>query len=236
MIKVKNVSKYYDQTTRGLENISFEVASGEFVYLIGPNGSGKTTLLKVLTKEIENSQGFVQIDRFLIDKMSKEKLYLLRRNIGIIGQEDLFLPQQTVYQNVAFALQAVETKTKEIHQKAMKSIEKVGMSALRDTYIENCSIGQKKKVAIARAIANDPLLILADEPMANLDGNSSVEMMKLFLRLNLEGVTILMATHDSTMVNSVRKRVLELEDGHLIRDEKLGGYSFKNDPKDIYVW
>lgn len=239
MIKVKNASKRYGNGTHwALKNVSFYMNAGEFVYLVGPSGSGKSTLLKLLSRQEKVTAGSIQIDNILVDKISDPKLYLLRRKMGIVTQEDIFLPQHSAYQNVAFAIEVVEKnpQTEIVTQRALAALEQVGMLAYKDTLITDLSIGQRKRIAIARALVNNPLVLLADEPTANLDVKSAVEMMKIFLRIHDAGTSVIIATHDSTMVNSIRKRVLELSDGNLIRDEKFGGYTRVFDPKDVYVW
>ncbi len=239
MIKVKNASKRYGNGTHwALKNVSFHMNAGEFVYLVGPSGSGKSTLLKLLSRQEKVTTGSIQIDNILVDKISDPKLYLLRRKMGIVTQEDIFLPQHSAYQNVAFAIEVVEKnpQTEIVTQRALAALEQVGMLAYKDTLITDLSIGQRKRIAIARALVNNPLVLLADEPTANLDVKSAVEMMKIFLRIHDAGTSVIIATHDSTMVNSIRKRVLELSDGNLIRDEKFGGYTRVFDPKDVYVW
>ncbi|WP_414840628.1 cell division ATP-binding protein FtsE [Enterococcus saccharolyticus] len=239
MIKVKNASKRYGNGTHwALKNVSFHMNAGEFVYLVGPSGSGKSTLLKLLSRQEKVTAGSIQIDNILVDKISDPKLYLLRRKMGIVTQEDIFLPQHSAYQNVAFAIEVVEKnpQTEIVTQRALAALEQVGMLAYKDTLITDLSIGQRKRIAIARALVNNPLVLLADEPTANLDVKSAVEMMKIFLRIHDAGTSVIIATHDSTMVNSIRKRVLELSNGNLIRDEKFGGYTRVFDPKDVYVW
>lgn len=239
MIKVKNASKRYGNGIHwALKNVSFHMNAGEFVYLVGPSGSGKSTLLKLLSRQEKVTAGSIQIDNILVDKISDPKLYLLRRKMGIVTQEDIFLPQHSAYQNVAFAIEVVEKnpQTEIVTQRALAALEQVGMLAYKDTLITDLSIGQRKRIAIARALVNNPLVLLADEPTANLDVKSAVEMMKIFLRIHDAGTSVIIATHDSTMVNSIRKRVLELSNGNLIRDEKFGGYTRVFDPKDVYVW
>ena len=239
MIKVKNASKRYGNGTHwALKNVSFYMNAGEFVYLVGPSGSGKSTLLKLLSRQEKVTAGSIQIDNILVDKISDPKLYLLRRKMGIVTQEDIFLPQHSAYQNVAFAIEVVEKNPQPeiVTQRALAALEQVGMLAYKDTLITDLSIGQRKRIAIARALVNNPLVLLADEPTANLDVKSAVEMMKIFLRIHDAGTSVIIATHDSTMVNSIRKRVLELSNGNLIRDEKFGGYTRVFDPKDVYVW
>lgn len=161
---------------------------------------------------------------------------MIRRQVGIVGQEDLLLPYLTVAKNVDYALQVLGTPRKLRQEKTAKALQLVGMFPQKDHYPEELSVGQRKKVAIARAIVTDPAVLIADEPTANLDAKSAVEVMKLLLRINQVGATILLATHDSTMVNTVRNRVVELQNGRLVRDEYQGGYTRFADPKDTYVW
>ncbi|MBM7708075.1 cell division ATP-binding protein FtsE [Enterococcus lemanii] len=236
MIKVKNLSKTYQNGYQALTNVSFEIQPGEFVYCVGPSGSGKSTLFKALSREIEFSFGSVELNQFRVEKIPARKLYQLRREIGIVGQDDLLLEQTTCFENVAFSLRALGINQKEIKERARAALEQVGMLAYQKHYPAELSIGQRKKITIARALVNQPSIILADEPTANLDNKSSVDIMKLFLKIHQKGTTILLATHDSTMVNSIRKRVIELKEGNLIRDDHLGGYSSFFDPKDVYVW
>ncbi len=239
MIKVKNASKNYKNGADwALKKISFQMQDGEFIYLVGPSGSGKSTLLKLLARQEKLTSGSIQVNNILVDKISDSKLYLLRRKLGIVTQEDLFLPQHTAFQNIAFAIEVVEKNPQPemVYQRTTTVLEQVGMLDCQDKLITELSIGQRKRIAIARALVNNPLVLLADEPTANLDIKSSVEMMKIFLRIHDAGTSVIIATHDSTMVNSIRKRVLELDNGQLVRDEKFGGYTRISDPKDVYVW
>lgn len=236
MIKVKNLTKNYPNNHKGLDNVSFEIKQGEFVYCVGPSGSGKSTLFKCLSKELESTSGTIQMNKYRVDRIPNRHLYLLRREIGIVSQEDSLIPHVNVYQNIAVALQVVGTKEKEMRTKIQEVLALVQMTEFEKSLPEELSIGQQKKVMIARSLVNQPSILLADEPTANLDGNASVDMMKLFLKIHQGGTTVLLATHDSTMVNSIRYRVLELSKGRLVRDDANGGYSRYNDPKDIYVW
>ncbi|MEG0293551.1 cell division ATP-binding protein FtsE [Enterococcus sp.] len=236
MIKVEQLNKKYRNGREALRNVSFEIKQGEFVYCVGPSGSGKSTLFKALSKEIQTTSGLIQLNQYRVDLIPSRHLYLLRRELGIVSQDDFLIPQISVYQNIALALKAVETPDKEIRTKIAGVLALVQMSGFEKSLPSELSIGQRKKIAIARSLVNQPSILLADEPTANLDGNASVDMMKLFLRIHQSGTTILLATHDSTMVNSIRYRVLELKDGQLIRDDANGGYSRYADPKDVYVW
>lgn len=236
MIKVKNLTKTYRNGQEALKNISFEIEQGEFVYCVGPSGSGKSTLFKMIAKETEITDGSIQLNQYRVDRLPNRHLFMLRRQVGIMAQEDLLLPHVSCFQNIAFSLKVLGLGPKEIREKTQEVLELVDMQAYQQRLPEELSIGQRKKIVIARALVTNPSIILADEPTANLDIKSAVELMKLFLKIHQKGTTILLATHDSTMVNSIRQRVLELKHGHLIRDDVKGGYSLFSDPKDVYVW
>lgn len=236
MIQAKKLSKRYENQVEALQPLSFEINQGEFVYLIGPSGSGKSTLIKLLTGEEKRTTGQMIVNQFRVDQLKSAHLHMLRRQVGIIHQEDLLLTQRTAFQNVAIPLEVQGWSKKQIETRVLECLTWVEMQAYATTQIDELSIGQRKRVAIARAIVNQPAVIFADEPTANLDIKNAVAMMKLFLRLQQQGTTVLLATHDSTMVNSVRHRVLELKNGYLLRDDPSGGYHLVDDPKDVYVW
>lgn len=235
MIRVKNISKKFANGSLALKHLSFEIDQGEFVYLVGPNGAGKTTLLKLLFKEESVSSGSIQVGNVLLEQLNSSQLYLLRRQLGIIAQEDIFLPM-TAYKNLAYCLAAIGISVQERKERILQALEMVGMSDYQEVHPSEMSVGQRKKLGIARAIASRPAILIADEPTANLDSRSAMEIMKLFLRINQTKTTVLLATHDSAMVNTLKQRVLELREGVLIRDEKNGSYSKFSDPKDMYVW
>jgi cell division transport system ATP-binding protein len=236
MIRLTKVSKQFKNGTWGLMDISMSIPQGEFIYIVGPSGAGKSTLFKLLLKEEESSTGAIQIGNVLLSQVKERQLYMIRRQVGVIGQEDLLLPYLTSAQNVDYALRVLGLSRKIRQEKTTKALALVGMLPYKDRLPEELSAGQRKKIAIARAIVTDPAVLIADEPTGNLDVKSAVEIMKLFLRINQLGTTVLLATHDSTMVNSVRNRVLEFNNGRLVRDEQQGGYTKYADPKDTYVW
>lgn len=236
MIRLTKVSKQFKNGTWGLTDISLSIPQGAFIYVVGPSGAGKSTLFKLLLKEEELSTGSIQIGNVLLSQVKERHLYMIRRQVGVIGQEDLLLPYMTSYKNVEYALRVLGLPRKIRQEKTRKALELVGMYAFKDRFPEELSVGQRKKIAIARAIVTEPVVLIADEPTGNLDVKSAVEIMKLFLRINQLGTTVLLATHDSTMVNSVRNRVLELKNGRLVRDDPQGGYTKYADPKDTYVW
>lgn len=236
MIRLTKVSKQFPNGTLALANITAEISQGEFIYIVGPSGSGKSTLFKLLLKEENLSAGSIQIGNVLLEKLSDRHLYMIRRQVGIVQQEDLLLPHMTAYKNVEYALRVLGVPRKVRKEKTSKALQMVGMTAYQSCYPQELSVGQCKKIAIARAIVTDPPVLIADEPTANLDIKSALEIMKLFLKFNQLGATVLLATHDSTMVNTVRNRVFELKEGRLVRDDREGGYTRFADPKDTYVW
>lgn len=237
LIDVRKVSKKYKGNVYALKNINFSVKQGEFVYVIGASGAGKSTLLKLLYREEEQTSGSIKIGNTLVSRINHKQLYLLRRKLGVVMQKDLFLSDRTVFENVAVSIEAVSAaKSNEIALRTNDVLEVVGMVGMNDRKINELSIGQQKRVAIARAIVNYPTIVIADEPTANLDAKAALEIMKLFFKINSMGTTVIMATHDSTMVNTVRERVLELNHGELIRDEQEGGYTRYPDNKDVYIW
>ncbi|MCP9329269.1 cell division ATP-binding protein FtsE [Liquorilactobacillus satsumensis] len=236
MIRLKNVSKEFENGITALAKISFDVAQGEFVYVVGPSGAGKSTLLKLLWREEQLSAGSIVMGNAHLEKVPAHALYKLRRQLGIVLQTDLFIPYYSVFENIRYCLEAVGVKKAAIKERAQAVLEQVGMEAYQDRFLNELSLGQQKKIAIARALVNQPPVVLADEPTANLDAKSSLEIMKLFFRINQSGTTVIMVTHDSTMVNTVRKRVLELRAGKLVRDEVRGGFTRFADPKDVYIW
>ncbi len=209
MIRLTKVSKKFSNGTLALADISVAIPQGEFIYVVGPSGAGKSTLFKLLLKEEELSAGSIQVGNVLLEQLKDRHLYMVRRQVGIVGQEDLLLPYLTVAKNVDYALQVLGTPRKLRQEKTAKALQLVGMFPQKDHYPEELSVGQRKKVAIARAIVTEPAVLIADEPTANLDAKSAVEVMKLLLRINQVGATILLATHDSTMVNTVRNRVVD---------------------------
>ncbi|EOT39990.1 cell division ATP-binding protein FtsE [Enterococcus columbae] len=235
MIQVTNLSKIYKNGCIALKNVHFQIDQGEFVFVVGPSGSGKTTLFKLLTREEQATKGKIKMGDFAVEKLKDEQMYQLRRQIGIVGQDDIFLPKQSVLRNLDFPLQIYHLNKKERRQRIEEVLTLVGMEDYIDQLPEELSIGQQKRIAIARAIINHPFVLIADEPTANLDVKTAFEMMKLFFRLNQQGMTILLSTHDSTMVNTLKYRVLELSHGNLLRDDRSGGYTTIFDPKDVYV-
>lgn len=234
MIRFKQVSKTYGENL-ALRQVNFEIKQGEFVYLIGPSGAGKSTIIKLLTREELATSGQVIIGNTDLSKLKAQHVYKLRRQLGIVNQQDIFLENRTVKENYQAVLGATGVAETEWLAKIKRTLDLVGLAAYLDAYPRQLSVGQKKRVAIGRAMLNRPKILLADEPTANLDPKTAIDIMRLFFRINRQQTTVLMATHDSTIVNTFMRRVLELEEGKLIRDQAAGNYNVFGNLNDIYI-
>ena len=224
MIRLENVTKVYKNKTVALRNISCEIGKGEFVFLVGSSGSGKSTFMRLLLKEEQPSEGAIWVAGKNIGELSGHKIPFLRRNIGCIFQDFKLLPNKTVYDNVAFALEVIGRPRSVVEAQVPQILELVGLAKKAGNLPGELSGGEQQRVSIARAFVNRPLLLLADEPTGNLDPNTSVGIMRLLDRINRTGTTVLMATHDQGIVDSMRKRVIELDRGSLVRDQARGVY------------
>ncbi|MBO1031606.1 cell division ATP-binding protein FtsE [Tessaracoccus sp. SD287] len=225
MITFENVSKMYDGGTRpALKNVSVEIDKGEFVFLVGQSGSGKSTFIRLILREYRPTTGAIYVAGQDLNKLSTWKVPGLRRQIGTVFQDFRLLPGKTVHENVAFALQVIGKRTSEIKQIVPETLETVGLTGKADRLPEELSGGEQQRVAIARAFVNRPKILIADEPTGNLDPSTSVGIMKLLDRINKTGTTVIMATHDSTIVDQMRRRVIELDKGQVIRDQLKGVY------------
>ncbi len=224
MIRIENVTKVYRNKTVALRNISCEIGKGEFVFLVGSSGSGKSTFMRLLLKEETPTEGSIWVAGKNIGELSGAKVPYLRRNIGCIFQDFKLLPNKTVTENVAFALEVIGRPRNVIHQQVPQILELVGLTKKADSFPSELSGGEQQRVSIARAFVNRPLILLADEPTGNLDPNTSVGIMRLLDRINRTGTTVLMATHDQGIVDSMRRRVVELDRGSLVRDQARGVY------------
>ncbi|WP_007023811.1 cell division ATP-binding protein FtsE [Saccharomonospora iraqiensis] len=225
MIRLENVSKVYKTSTRpALEDITVDVDKGEFVFVIGPSGSGKSTFLRLLLREDVPSKGRVSVSNFDVAKMPRRKIPRLRQTIGCVFQDFRLLTNKTVAENVAFALEVIGKPKRTIDKVVPEVLELVGLDGKSDRMPHELSGGEQQRVAIARAFVNRPLVLLADEPTGNLDPETSQDIMLLLERINRTGTTVLMATHDHSIVDSMRRRVVELDDGRVIRDDKRGVY------------
>jgi cell division transport system ATP-binding protein len=226
MIKLENVTKAYKGSTVALRDVSVDIAKGEFVFLVGPSGSGKSTFLRLLTREERPDQGRIWVAGKDIGEYGAWKIPILRRNIGYIFQDYQLLPNKTVYENVAFALEVIGVSKHVIRQQVPQMLDLMGIGHKVDNYPGELSGGEQQRVSIARAFVNRPLILLADEPTGNLDPSTSVGIMKLLDRINRTGTTVVMATHDQGIVDSMRRRVIELDQGHVVRDQARGVYGY----------
>ncbi len=225
MIKFIGVSKDYKNGVNALSNINLHIGKGEFVYLVGSSGAGKSTLIKLLLKEVEPTSGRIFLKDSEITKVRNRRIPYIRRDIGVVFQDFRLLPNKTVYENVAFAMEILGTHPKDIRRRVPMILSMVDLSRKASSYPEQLSGGEQQRVSIARAIVNNPPVLIADEPTGNLDPETAWEIMQALMDINARGTTIIMATHAREIVNSMRKRVIALENGRLVRDEERGGYS-----------
>ena len=222
---MRNVTKSYKTSTRpALDNITVDVGKGEFVFIIGPSGSGKSTFMRLLLKEEAPTAGEIQVADFRVDRMPARRVPKLRQRMGCVFQDFRLLQQKSVYDNVAFALEVIGKKRQIIDRTVPDVLDMVGLGGKADRLPSELSGGEQQRVAIARAFVNRPLVLLADEPTGNLDPDTSDDIMLLLERINRTGTTVLMATHDYNIVDAMRRRVVELDRGHLVRDEATGVY------------
>ena len=225
MILFESVTKTYPRTSRpALEDVSLEVERGEFVFVVGQSGSGKSTLLRLALREENATSGAVLVAGRELSQLPDRKIPELRREIGTVFQDFRLLPNKTVYQNVAFALQVIGRSRSIIRQTVPETLKMVGLEGKEKRLPHELSGGEQQRVAIARAVVNKPAILLCDEPTGNLDPATSLDIVHLLDRINRSGTTIVMATHDDEIVNAFRKRVIELQDGHVTRDQVRGGY------------
>ena len=225
MIRLEKVSKHYRGGVTALRRADVFIERGEFVFLVGPSGSGKSTFLRLLNKEETPDEGRISVAGKDIGALSSWKVPYLRRNIGCVFQDFKLLPSRSVYENVAFALEVIGRPRHVIHTQVPAILELVGLAKKRDNLPHELSGGEQQRVSIARAFVNRPLILLADEPTGNLDPTTSVGIMRLLDRINRTGTTVIMATHDATVVDNMRRRVIELDRGAVVRDEAQAMYA-----------
>ena len=225
MIELKDVSKVFQNGVEALLNINLHIGREEFVFLVGPSGAGKTTLMKLLYREESPSIGEVIVDRIKVNEIKEEKIPFLRRNIGVVFQDYKLLLRRTVYENVAFALQVTGAPRSQIRRLTMQALELVGMVKRAKSFPNELSGGEKQKTCIARAIVNNPPILLADEPTGNLDPQTSWDIMELLDKINRRKTTVLVSTHNKNIVDGMKKRVVAIEGGRITRDQQLGMYS-----------
>ena len=224
VVEFINVTKKYPNGTLALKNINLKIAKGEFVFIVGPSGSGKSTLMKMIMKEEEPSDGGVKVNGYNVSNMPRKQVPYLRRSLGTVFQDFRLLPNKTVYENVAFAMQITEALPKEIRRQVPMALALVGLSRKANVYPTQLSGGEQQRVALARAIVNNPCLLIADEPTGNLDPETSWEIMKLLTEINQRGTTVIVATHEKSIVDALKKRVIAIDKGVIVRDQEKGLY------------
>ena len=228
-ITFSGVSKVFEPDIVALRDINLEINKGEFVYVVGATGSGKSTLLRIITRELLPTRGSVRVNNANLREMRKADIPYYRRDVGLVAQDFKLIPHLTVYENVAFVMEAMAVPSKMVAHRANKVIEQVGLWRRRYMKPTQLSGGEQQRVAIARALANWPSLFIADEPTGNLDFRTAADVMKILFAINAAGVTVVMSTHNQYIVDSCRQRVIELDAGKLVRDEKAGRYHLNDD-------
>ena len=225
MIHMNNVTKVYPNGSTGVENINLHINKGEFVFIVGSSGSGKSTLMKLLLKELDPTEGDIIINKVKTNELNRRQIPYLRRNLGVVFQDFRLLPNKTVYENVAFAMLVIEAPGRIIRRNVPAVLSLVGLGQKGRSYPNQLSGGEQQRTALARAIANNPPILICDEPTGNLDPETAYGIMKLLDDINKRGTTIVMATHARDIVDAMQKRVVTLQKGHIIRDIEKGGYS-----------
>jgi cell division transport system ATP-binding protein len=225
MIELVNVSKSFANGIDVLFNINLNIGKEEFVFVVGPSGAGKTTMMKLLYREEMPSDGKVVVDRVNVAELDDRQVPYLRRNIGVVFQDYKLLPKRTVFENVAFALRVTGAPRSTIRRKVMQALELVGMLSRANSFPDELSGGEKQRACIARAIVNNPPILLADEPTGNLDPTTSWDIIQLLDKINKRNTTVLVATHNKGIVDDMKRRVIALENGRVVRDQQLGGYN-----------
>jgi cell division ATP-binding protein FtsE len=226
MIQLTNVSKIYQNGAKALVNVNLKIGKGDFVFLVGPSGAGKSTLIKLLYRDETPTRGQVQINNQNLVRMKEREVPYLRRHIGVIFQDFKLLPTKTVFENVAFALEVIGVAKSEVRVRTRASLDLVGLAAKENAFPHELSGGEQQRVCVARAIINNPALLVADEPTGNLDPETAGEIVDLLYNINKRGTTVVMATHARAIVNRMQKRVIAIEDGRVVRDEEQGGYGY----------
>ena len=224
VVELHDVTKIYDGGSVGLQSANLRIGRGEFVFLVGPTGCGKSTCIRLLMKELEPSRGELKIAGRTLGEIPRSRVPFLRRNIGVVFQDYKLLPNRTVYDNVAYSLQVIGESRQEIRRKVPDILRLVGLSTKLHNFPDELSGGEQQRVSIARAFVNHPPLLLADEPTGNLDPETSIGIMQLIYRINRTGTTVVVATHDKEMVDKMRRRVIELREGRIVRDQQSGLY------------
>ncbi len=227
MIQIREVSKTYDTGVVALNHVNVDIKKGEFVFVVGPSGAGKSTFIKMLFREELPTEGKLLVNGHDVVHMERSEVPYLRRELGVIFQDYRLLPDKTVFENVAFAMQVIEAPRRTMQRSVNSVLDVVGLRDKYRSFPSQLSGGEQQRVAIARAIVNNPSIVIADEPTGNLDPETSWDIMDIFRRINKAGTTIVMATHDRNIVDTMKKRVIAIEDGRIVRDQMRGGYGYE---------
>jgi cell division transport system ATP-binding protein len=228
VIEIKNVSKVYKNNVIALSNVNISINKGEFIFLVGPSGAGKTTFVKLLLREIEPTSGEIYVNNIDINKLKRRQVPYYRRNIGVVFQDFRLLNNKTAYENVAFAMRIVGASSKEIKKRVPQVLSQVGLSSKLSSYPNQLSGGEQQRVVLARALVNNPVLLICDEPTGNLDPETANGIMEILDNINKSGTTILMATHARDLVDRMKKRVIAIEKGVIVRDQLRGVYGYED--------
>jgi len=228
LIEMQDVFKTYPDGGEALRGVTVRIERNEFVYIVGPSGAGKSTFMKLIYREERPTKGSIFVNGFNLEKLRQRKIPFVRRNIGVIFQDFRLLPKMTAYENIAFAMEVIEAPSRIIKKRTQEVLELVKLKDKGNAYPNQLSGGEQQRVAIARAIVNNPTVIVADEPTGNLDPETSWGIMRLLEEINFRGATIVMATHNKEIVNTMRKRVIAIEKGKIARDEQRGEYGYED--------
>ena len=223
-----NVTKKYNKGITAINNLSIQIKDGEFVYVVGPSGAGKSTFIKMMYREEKATKGRIRVGKYDLMKIKDRQIPYLRRYVGVVFQDFKLLQNKTVYENVAYAMEVIEKSPREIKRRVQEVLELVNLKHRVDNFPNELSGGEQQRVAIARAIVNTPGILIADEPTGNLDPDTSMEIMDILERINEQGTTIVMATHNSQIVNEKKHRVIAIENGQIVRDQEQGEYGYED--------
>lgn len=228
MIEMMNVTKKYNKGITAINNLSIQIKDGEFVYVVGPSGAGKSTFIKMMYREEKATKGRIRVGKYDLMKIRDRQIPYLRRYVGVVFQDFKLLQHKTVYENVAYAMEVIEKLPREIKRRVEDVLELVNLKHRMNNFPNELSGGEQQRVAIARAIVNTPGILIADEPTGNLDPETSMEIMDILERINEQGTTIVMATHNSQIVNEKKHRVIAIENGQIVRDQEQGEYGYED--------
>ena len=228
MIEMMNVTKKYNKGITAINNLSIQIKDGEFVYVVGPSGAGKSTFIKMMYREEKATKGRIRVGKYDLMKIKDRQIPFLRRYVGVVFQDFKLLQHKTVYENVAYAMEVIEKSPREIKRRVDEVLELVNLKHRMNNFPNELSGGEQQRVAIARAIVNTPGILIADEPTGNLDPDTSMEIMDILDRIHEQGTTIVMATHNSQIVNEKKHRVLAIESGQIVRDQEQGEYGYED--------